>query len=104
MKTRTSRDEWALRVQRWKRSGLSAEAFARREEVSPGGLTWWRWKIGHDETPAPADDAAAFVRVEAPLVSSDLIEVALDNGRIVRVPAVFDEAVLARVLAVAESR
>jgi hypothetical protein len=60
--------------------------------------------VAVEEAPALADDAAAaFVRLDAP-VTSELIEVALDNGRVIRVPPAFDDAVLARVLTVAESR
>lgn len=46
MTTRASRDEWALRVRRWERSGLSAGGFAAREAVSAKSLAWWRWKLG----------------------------------------------------------
>lgn len=107
MTTRTSRDEWALRVRRWEQSGLSAGAFAAREAVSAKSLAWWRWKLGHDGGPAreAAPPTPAFVRLEAPsVVSVDPIEIDLDNGRVVRVPVAFDDVLLARVLAVAERR
>lgn len=107
MTTRTSKDEWALRVQRWERSGLSASAFAMREAVSPKALAWWRWKLEQDAktTVDEAGPAPAFVRLDAPWIpGADLIEIALDNGRVVRVPAAFDDGALARVLAVAEAR
>ncbi|WP_438005465.1 IS66 family insertion sequence element accessory protein TnpA [Sorangium sp. So ce321] len=40
-----TRVEWAERVERWERSGLSAEKFARREGYKPEQLYWWRWKL-----------------------------------------------------------
>jgi hypothetical protein len=107
MTTRTSRDEWSLRVQRWERSGLSASAFAAREAVRAKSLVWWRWKLcrGEERGSEGESAASAFVRLEAPAsTSGDVIEIALDNGRVVRVPPVFDDSVLVRVLAVAESR
>ena len=43
-----TRAEWAGRVERWERSGLSAEKFARREGYRPKQLYWWRWKLRAD--------------------------------------------------------
>jgi hypothetical protein len=116
MTTKTSRDEWALRVQRWARSGLSASAFAAREAVTPKALMWWRWKLireakAHVKGAAAAseheqghmDRGASFVRLDVPEVGAELIEIALGNGRVIRVPATFEDGALARVLALAEA-
>ena len=105
MTTRTSRDEWSLRVARWKRSGLSAGAFAAREAVSAKSLAWWRWKLGREDDRGTASENGlpSFVRLEARSSAiPDVIEILLDNGRVVRVPPVFDDSELLRVLVVAE--
>lgn len=115
-----TRTEWSERVKRWKRSGLSAAEFGRREGLKATQLYWWTWKLGASE-PAPAPDeprflpvrvvsapAAAPSRPAAALVTTSssgsavgAIEIALPNGRLVRVPPGFDPATLERVLAIA---
>ena len=104
---RESRDVWARRVARWTKSGLARDAFARREGVKATTLAWWRWRLG---SAAPATATAlvkrdvAFVEVEPLVVEAahERIEVALANGRVVRVPSAFDDSALCRVLAAAE--
>jgi hypothetical protein len=36
---------WATRVERWRRSGLNATTFNRRERCNPRTLTYWRWRL-----------------------------------------------------------
>ena len=48
--------EWAKRVERWKRSGLSAEEFSAREGLRAARLSWWRWYLSRKE---PHRDVAA---------------------------------------------
>lgn len=103
---RESRDVWARRVARWARSGLSRDAFAAREGVKATTLAWWRWRLG---STAPATALVrrdvSFVEVEPIVVAvaDERIEIALANGRVVRVPtAGFDDKVLSRVLTAAE--
>lgn len=105
---RESRQVWARRVARWARSGASRDEFAAREGVRPATLAWWRWFLG-SKSPAPTTTAlakqdVAFVEVEPIVVeaSGERIEVALGNGRVVRVPTTFSDDALGRVLAVAE--
>lgn len=115
-----TRAEWSERVKRWKRSGLSAAEFAQREGLKAPQLYWWTWKLGASE-PAPAPDEPRFLpvrvvgspaavpsRPEATLVTTSasgsavgVIEIALPNGRLVRVPPGFDPATLERVLSIA---
>jgi transposase len=100
-----TRDEWAERVERWQRSGLSAAEFAARERIDAKRLTWWRWKLRASAT-SPAEQAS-FLPVHivdsgsstsTPAVA---VEIVLSNGRVVRVPPGFDATTLARVLAIA---
>ncbi len=114
-----TRAEWTERVKRWKRSGLSAAEFARREGLKAKQLHWWTWKLGASDgapppeeprflpvrvvsAPAPAPSALAeFVKTSPSGSAATAIEIALPNGRLVRVPPGFDPATLERVLAIA---
>jgi len=106
---RESRDVWARRMARWSRSGLSRDAFAAREGVKPARLSWWRWYLALPRArgagSALVKPAVTFVEV-APVVAEgqdlERIEVALVNGRVVRVPPAFVDAELVRVLAASE--
>jgi transposase len=103
-----TRDEWADRVGRWQRSGLSAKAFAGRERLNPKLLTWWRWKLRTSATSPPEPAQFLPVRVVdsvSPSANSAVaVEIALANGRIVRVAPGFDATTLARVLALASTQ
>ncbi len=98
-----TRDEWADRVERWQKSGLSAEAFAKREGFQAKRLTWWRWKLRTSARPEPTPFLPVHIIESAspPATSSVAVEIALPNGRVVRVPPGFDATTLTRVLALA---
>lgn len=110
--------EWAERVRQAEASGLSIPAFAAKHQVSKSALYHWRNRLAAEAAEAQASPppppppppppssstALAFVRLEpvAQQSSAEPIEVLLHNGRIVRVPLAFDEAVLSRVIDIAE--
>ncbi len=100
-----TRDEWSRLVADWEASGLDATEFAARAGVIPKRLVWWRWKLRSTRPPTPPEPRFLPVHVVdssarlAPAASP--IEIALPNGRVVRVAPGFDPAVLAQVLAVA---
>jgi transposase len=103
-----TRDEWAERVGRWQKSRLSAEDFAAREGIKPKQLVWWRWKLRSSSPPPPRPPPemrflpVRVVEAVAPAPGSGVaLEVALPNGRVVRVPPGFDPAMLGRVLSIA---
>jgi transposase len=106
-----TRAEWTKRVEQWKKSGLEAAEFARRERLKPKQLHWWSWKLRTSESPPlPAEPRFLPVRVvtalSAPAAAptsptATPIEIALGNGRIVRVRPGFDPATLERVLRIA---
>jgi len=101
---RETRVEWAKRVERWKRSGLTAKKFAAREGVRPGALSWWKWHLRK----RPSVSAPPVVEVVglalAPMSESSAIEVVLHSGVRLVVPASFDAESLARLLTVLEGR
>lgn len=81
-----TRDEWAERVDRWQKSGLSAKDFAARERIESRRLVWWRWKL---QASSPPELRFLPVRVvdsaARPAGSAVPLEIALPNGRVVRV-------------------
>jgi transposase len=113
----TTAREWAARVKRWQRSGLSAPEFGRREGFDGRQLTWWKWHLGRVwKATAHAPRARSkqkpkrsrtkpvrFVPVKLPgMVAATVLEIVLGNGRVVRVPTGCDGAWLAEVLAAVE--
>jgi hypothetical protein len=97
---RDARATWAKRVERWSASGLSAIEFAAEIGVNARTLTYWKWKLGRTES-----RRAEFVEVVptsevAPSgAPSEHLEVVLDGGVVIRVPARFDADALRRVVA-----
>jgi transposase len=101
-----TRAEWTRRLSRWKKSGKSAEEFAAKEKLDVKLLKWWRWKVG----PPPAEPSTTLPprflpvhvvdTVEPPTGAPSPIEIALPNGRVVRVAPGFDSRTLARVLSI----
>ena len=87
-------------------SGLDLAAFASGAGLDPQRLARWRRRLaGFDVAPAfeevvlraaPREVAAGAVEPR------ERFEVVLVSGRVVRVPATFDEAVLERLLAVVD--
>jgi len=99
-----TRAEWMDLVRRSERSGLDLAKFARREGIKPKQLYWWRWRLrSSSELAAPAKPEFLPVRVvtSTPQPAATPIEIALPNGRLVRVRPGFDPATLERVLAIA---
>jgi hypothetical protein len=100
---RDARATWAKRVERWRTSGLSAGEFAAEIGVNARTLTYWKWKLGRSEPPAESSRRAEFVEVVAPgreAAVCEQIEVALESGVVIRVPARFDAEALRRIVAV----
>lgn len=105
-KKRESAAVWRQRVQAWHRSGLSASAFADREDINPRSLTWWAWKLRQDGAVAEEAKRPAFVPLEVvpgpAAAPTERLEVVLPGGARLSVPAQFDPAALAQVIAVLE--
>jgi len=119
---RTSSEQWAKRIERWKDSGLSAKEFAAETGLKASTLTYWRWKLsaaqrtdssGQDEVHRGQAEPKRGVKrrkgsattmpacVELPVAAfasaSAMLELVFGDVR-VRVPSGFDEATLTRVV------
>jgi DNA-binding transcriptional regulator YiaG len=57
--TRTSREEWRKRVERWRDSGLTAEQFAAEMGLNAGTLQFWKYKLKKPESRRTASPPAA---------------------------------------------
>jgi transposase len=101
-----NRAEWTQRIRRWRASGLTAREFAEREGLHERSLTWWKWKLGRAVAEPAVSVPTTFLPVRvvdlspARASAGDAFEVALPNGRVVRVPPIFDDAALERLLAI----
>lgn len=85
-------------MQRWKQSGLTAAAFARREGVNPGTLFWWSSKLGRSVAVAPP----VVEVVVPPRAETTAFTVEVRGGARVTVPVGFDEDTLRRLLRLLE--
>jgi transposase len=103
--------EWAKRVERWQRSGLSAAEFGAREGIVGEQLSWWKWHLGRRAAAAQGSPApgkmrfvpARIVQHAAPAGSDSRVEVVLTNGRVVRIVGAVDAKVLTETIQVIEA-
>ncbi len=104
---RATRAQWATRIARWERSGLTAARFAEREGINPGTLSFWKWKLRQRAQTSSAQraraDAVTFVEVLGTAPTTTAIEVVLPAGYRIAVPSGFDAATLRALLTVLEA-
>ena len=107
---RAGRDEWRKRVDRWKDSGLTAKEFAAETGINAGTLQVWKYKLGRlragrrRRVAAGASILSSIVEVRSAVAAAESrFESELGNGRLLRVPAVFDGAAFKTLLAILEA-
>jgi hypothetical protein len=95
MATKTTEKMWATRVEAWRASGDTSEAFAQGKGYEGSTLRWWSSRLGRAEQPRflRLVPKACAVEVDVGLV------VEVGQAR-VRVKAGFDTKLLAEVVAV----
>jgi transposase len=111
---RSTREEWAKRVRRWQRSGLTAKQFEARTGIKASTLSYWKWRLGKDgqraEGLAPRRSQEVprveFVEFQAAAMSAmAMTGIDVVAGRyVVRVGAGFDAVTLGQVLDALEQR
>lgn len=120
---------WERLVAAWARSGLSQAEFCRRRGVKAVTFAWWKRQLrgGRKKVrrrasrdaggPKSGKHACDFVEVALPktplgvgsagmpalAVGSFGYEIALNNGRVIRLPDKFDPAVVAQLITAVES-
>ena len=102
-RTRDERKEWQWRhwIDEWRASGLSVRAFCDRRGLAIPSFYAWRRTLERRAAEVPAFVPVQVVADAMP-VQASLLEVALADGRAVRVAPGFDAATLRRLLAVLE--
>lgn len=111
---RRSRGEWQELIERWQRSGQSVGAFCADLDLRVSTFSWWRWRLGSDQSsvsepePPISADAESWLRWTAPASApADEEGVAFElrwpDGLTLRVPQGFDSSALARLLSVLET-
>jgi transposase len=110
---RASRAEWVKRVQRWEKSGRTAEAFGAEIGVNGRTLAYWRWLLRKESQGEPrtwprkgkqgqsASVTPSFVEVRAGAAESRFV-LELGDGRRLLVPRDFDAGGLRRLLGALE--
>jgi len=121
--SKTSARQWAQRIRRWQRSGLTASEFGDRHGIDSKQLSWWKWQLKKRGELAdcarspgldvPTEDSTAIHLlpvhvVDAPAQQPEIapgrsVEIGLRNGRVVRVAHGTDLGWLADILAVTET-
>ncbi len=115
----TAARQWAARIARWQRSGLTSKEFGQREGFRGDQLSWWKWHLARGANTETASRRRVgkksklaqtrpleFVEVTVPkpvAVSPGVtVEIVLRNGRVARVPQGCDGAWLTQMLSAAE--
>jgi len=114
---RTTRAEWAKRVERWADSGMTSKEFAAELGINPRSLVFWKWQLKRDGRGAPMITGEQTRKVPRrrpvtklplvelrPTISETRIELDLGAGRRLKIPAGFDVESLRRLLSVLEAR
>ena len=114
---------WRDLLERQRESGLSVRQFCREHQMSEASFHSWKRKIaGHDrdddassesgDQKQPArrqvakqtENAAVFIPVRVSAAGGSALEIVHPRGHVLRVPAVFDEGSLRRVLEVIDQQ
>jgi transposase-like protein len=100
---RRRREEQRRLIQEWKESGESAAAFAARIGVVSNTVYRWRAALTDAVPKIPESTLSRIVEVRTAAMPADThFEIEI-GGRLVRVPASFDEGGLRRLLRVLEA-
>ena len=114
---------WRRTIREQERSGLAVRAFCVKEGLKVCNFLWWRRELNRRDRESsgslpdssvkePAEPSAAHVFLPVRVVDAEFapprtappIEIVLNGGPTVRVPAGFDPRTLGDVLAVLEGR
>lgn len=104
---------WRGVIDDWSRSGLSQAEYCRRHRLAAVTFSWWKGRLSREAGGATSRRevqagslaaGAGFVELRWPdALARAGYEVALSNGRVVRVPEGFDAGTLTRLIAAVEA-
>ena len=96
--------QWRRRIDQWRVSGLSVQAFCARHGLAPATFYNWRRVLERRAAEQPVAFVPVQVAADAVPAQASALEVVLTDGRAVRIAPGFDAATLRRLLAVLEGR
>jgi hypothetical protein len=96
--------QWRRRINQWRASGVSVQAFCARHDLAPASFYRWRRALERRVAEEPTAFVSVQVVADAVLIPPSALEVVLADGRTVRVAPGFDAATLRQLLAVLEGR
>ena len=96
-KSKRSESEWVSLVREWRASGLKQREFAESVGVSQTSLSRWARRVG-----GPRPGPGAFVPVDVVGGGAPEFRIELRGGRVLQVPACFEEGALRRLVSVLE--
>jgi transposase len=98
---RRSSGEWHEEIARWRRSGLSARAYAAERGLSPVTLAWWSKRVGRSGISKKVEPAFVPLHVHSPSARDEApfaIEISLRNGWTLRASSSLDPQQLAAIV------
>jgi transposase-like protein len=95
---------WQRRIEQWRASGLSVQAFCAQHGLAQASFYNWRRVLQRRAAEKPAVFVPVQVVADAVPAQASALEVVLTDGRTVRVAPGFDSATLRQLLAVLEGR
>lgn len=98
-----ARGRWSRLVAEWKRSGLTARAFAARRGIRASTLSWWHWRLrrgGAADDRADDDVDLGFVPVEVERTAEDAYawQLTTSDGHVLGVRGAIEPEALRAVL------
>ena len=96
--------QWRRRIDQWRVSGLSVQAFCARHGLACASFYAWRRLLERRAAEQPAFVPVQVVADATPAGQASALEVVIADGRVVRVAPGFDAATLRQLLAVLEGR
>jgi hypothetical protein len=85
---------WHQVLEDWKRSGLSITEFCRQRNLKT--VTFHRWKSLFQKANPPASSTTTFLPIT--LVPETLVEIALPNGIVLKLPLAADPTLISQFL------
>ena len=89
---------WRERIDAWKRSGLSVNAFCRQRGLTRSNFDRWRRILASEPTKGkPSSSSSTFVPLR--VVAEPMVEVVLPSGILVRLPLTSSPDAVVRLVA-----